>query len=151
VFQDDRATRATGSTRWAESRPRDGYPTWLAFDPTDEDVAYVTYGGFGGDHVWRTTNGGGSWQSLDGRGAAALPDLPVLSMAVDPGDPARLYLGTDLGVFVSTDGGDSWAVENTGFANVVTEALAIREGAFGQRELYAFTHGRGAWRVPIVD
>ena len=60
-------------------------------------------------------------------------------MVVDPNQSTRLYLGTDLGVFVSVDGGTTWAVENSGFANVVTESLSIRG-----RNLFAFTHGRGA-------
>src|SRR5207237_9201576 len=57
-----------------------------------------------------------------------------------------LYVGTDLGVFVSTDGGATWAVENTGFANVITESLALNTVS-GTTMLFAFTHGRGAWRV----
>ena len=54
-------------------------------------------------------------------------------------------MGTDLGVFVSTDGGPNWLAENTGFGQVVTEHLVIN-GA----NLYAFTHGRGVWRVPLT-
>jgi hypothetical protein len=49
---------------------------------------------------------------------------------------------------VSLDGGATWARENTGFANTVVEALAI--GSVGSTlNLFAFTHGRGAWRVPL--
>jgi len=151
IFRENRAGQAGASTRWREAQPREGYVTSLAFDPILARVAYAGYGGFGGEHLWRSENGGASWESIDGEGASALPDLPVLSIAVDPADGQRIYVGTELGVFVTTDGGASWAVENTGFANVVTEALAIREDGFGGRELYAFTHGRGAWRVPITD
>jgi hypothetical protein len=60
------------------------------------------------------------------------------------------YLRTDLGVFVSLDGGRSWAVENVGFANVVTETLQILQTG-GKTWLYAFTHGRGAWRVRLGE
>ena len=62
----------------------------------------------------------------------------------DPTNSQRLYAGTDLGVFVSLDGGANWAVENMGFANVVTESLEARAGY-----IYAFTHGRGAFRVSL--
>ena len=34
-----------------------------------------------------------------------MPDIPVHSIVVDPDDSQRLYLGTDLGVMVSIDGG----------------------------------------------
>jgi ligand-binding sensor domain-containing protein len=72
----------------------------------------------------------------------------VNSIAVDPANTARLYVGTDIGVFVTTDGGTNWAVENTGFANVPVESLAINT-INGVTSLYAFTHGRGVWRVAI--
>ncbi len=48
----------------------------------------------------------------------------------------------------STDGGATWAVENTGFANVMTEWLTLADGP-GAGTLFAFTHGRGAWKVAI--
>ena len=67
-------------------------------------------------------------------------------MVVDPTNSSRLYVGTDMGVFVTTDGGATWMKENTGFGNVVTEHLVIN-GA----NLYAFTHGRGVWRVPLTN
>ena len=71
------------------------------------------------------------------------------SLVVDPADRSRLYLGTDLGVFVSPDGGTSWLVEETGFGPVVTEWLSLIRDSSGRRRLFAFTHGRGAWRVDL--
>ena len=86
---------------------------------------YATYGNFGGAHVFRSADGGATWQSLDGAGETALPDIPVHSIVVDPDDRSRLYLGTDVGVFVSVDGGQRWLVEETGFGPVVTEWLSL--------------------------
>jgi hypothetical protein len=129
------------------TRPRTGVVSWVAYDPNDRNIAYATYSTFGGGaHVWRTTNGGDSWTGIDGSGTTAIPDIPVHCLVVDTSNTARLYVGTDLGVFVSTDGGATWAVENTGFANVVTESLVLNT-ADGVTSLYAFTHGRGAFRV----
>ena len=137
------------TTVWPSVRPRDGFVSWLAFDPGNPETLYATYAGFGGDHVWRSTDGGETWSSLAGTGAGTLPDIPVHSIVVDPGDGRRLYIGTDLGVFTSVNGGATWAVENTGFANAVTEALTLAEDADGRSWLFAFTHGRGAWRVRL--
>ena len=39
------------------------------------------------------------------------PGHGLVSIAVDPDDPQRLYLGTDLGVMVSIDGGRTWMTE----------------------------------------
>ena len=72
--------------------------------------------------------------------------MPVHSVVVHPTQPDTLYIGTDLGVFVTTDGGASWMRENTGFANVITEHLEINNG-----RLFAFTHGRSAWSVRLLD
>lgn len=143
------ARTATGETVWPSVRPRKGHVSSVAFDPKEPDVAYATYASFGGTHVWKTTDGGATWKGLDGRGRGVLPDLPVNTIAVDPGDSRRLFLATDLGVFVSTDGGAHWAVENTGFANVITSWLAVLKNPDGTRDLFAFTHGRGAWKVTL--
>ena len=139
------ATASTISTQWQSTRPRDGFVSSIAFDPLDANVVYATYAGFGGQHVWRSTDGGATWSARSGN----LPDIPVHSLAVDPTRRERLYLGTDLGVFVSLDAGESWQVENTGFAAAVTETVVIAQGARGPA-VYAFTHGRGAWRAELV-
>lgn len=61
--------------------------------------------------VWRSRDGGESWTPM----RAGLPQkdcyFTVLrqAMAVDPGDPAGIYFGTNTGsIFASTDDGDSW-------------------------------------------
>ncbi|MEK7833537.1 MAG: BACON domain-containing carbohydrate-binding protein, partial [Acidobacteriota bacterium] len=120
----------------------------LAFDPTNRDIAYATYTNFGNKHVWRTLNGGAQWQPIDGNGQGALPDIPVNCIIVDPTNPQRLYIGTDIGVYTSPDGGAIWAVENTGFANVPVEWLSVNSFG-GVAHVFAFTRGRGAWRVPL--
>ncbi|HEY9421431.1 MAG TPA: hypothetical protein VIW92_08455, partial [Thermoanaerobaculia bacterium] len=59
-----------------------------------------------------------------------------------------LYVGTDLGVFVTLDGGATWAVDE-GFSPVITEALQVLRKPNGETMLFAFTHGRGAWKVRL--
>ncbi len=147
ILRSDHATATTSSTAWGAVRPRDGFVSWLALDPTLPSRAYATYAGFGGPHLWRSEDAGLTWTALDESGQ--FPDMPVHCIIVDPDEPRRLYLGTDLGVLVSLDGGRSWASENTGFAQVVTESLDLWRTPQGQLVLYAFTHGRGAWRVPL--
>lgn len=145
------ALSATGETEWPRSRPRIGNVSWIAFDPVDPDVAYATYSSFSNfeeGHVWKTEDGGTTWNPIDGTGEGALPDLPVHTIAVDPTQTDRLYVGTDLGIFVSLDGGGSWAVEE-GFSPVITEALQLARLANGETWLFAFTYGRGAWKVKL--
>jgi photosystem II stability/assembly factor-like uncharacterized protein len=150
VLRTQNALASTASQiQWQSARPRDGWVTSVAFDPRNNDIVYATYGNFGDAHVFRSSNGGQSWQSIDGSGAAALPDIPVHSIVVDPDDTSRLYLGTDLGVFVSLDGGGQWLAEETGFGPAVTEWLTLMRDTSGRKLLFAFTHGRGAWRVEL--
>jgi hypothetical protein len=144
IVRTSQGTQANSATPWQITRPREGFVSWIAFDPSDPNVVYATYAGFGGTHVWMSTDAGVSWAPRD----STLPDMPVHSLAVDPTRPNRLYLGTDLGVFVSLDRGLSWAVENTGFANAVTETVLVGQGVNGPA-VYAFTHGRGAWRADL--
>ncbi|HKQ76041.1 MAG TPA: hypothetical protein VJ810_20270, partial [Blastocatellia bacterium] len=148
IHRNSNALSAVSTTNWPSTRPRFGWLSSLVIDPRSKDIAYATYSTFGGTHVWRTIDGGATWSALDGAGAGALPDVPVHSLAIDPSNTSRLYIGTDVGIFVSTDGGANWAVETSGFPNVITEALQIQI-ANGVTNLYAFTHGRGVWRVAV--
>jgi photosystem II stability/assembly factor-like uncharacterized protein len=149
IFRTNAGKSSGPGTSWTATRPRDGFVSSITFDPGDTNVVYATYAGFGGAHVWMSIDGGATWSPRDGIEAGALPDIPVHSLAVDPTQDGRLFLGTDLGVFVSLDRGEHWSVENTGFAAVVTEAVFIGPGAFGPA-VYAFTHGRGAWRAELT-
>jgi hypothetical protein len=148
IHRNDAALAANASTAWPGVQPRLGFVSWVTFDPVNEMVAYATYSTFGGAHVFKSTDAGATWASIDGAGDTGIPDIPVHSIVVDGADSQRLYIGTDIGVFVSMDGGGTWARENTGFANVITESLAI--GSVGSNNvLFAFTHGRSAWRVTL--
>ncbi len=150
VFTTGIAGTATSTTVWSGSKPRpdQNFISWITVHPTDPLTAYATVSTFntgsGTGHVFKTINGGTTWTNIDGSGATGIPDVPVHCLVIDPNNTSRLFVGTDIGVFVSLDGGATWARENTGFANVITEYLEIKNGY-----LYAFTHGRSAWRVAL--
>ncbi|HJQ69483.1 MAG TPA: hypothetical protein VKA70_10940 [Blastocatellia bacterium] len=148
IHRNDRGAKSRSTSNWPSALPRNGFVSWVAFDPNNASVVYATYSTFGGSHVWRSTDGGASFSPSDGSGETRIPDIPVHSIIVDPTNSSRLFVGTDIGVFVSLDGGGSWARENNGFANVVTESLALATSE-GSTYLFAFTHGRSVWRVPI--
>jgi photosystem II stability/assembly factor-like uncharacterized protein len=79
----------------------DRFPMDMAVDPTNDSIAYVVYSGFGTGHVFRTDNYGQDWEDISGD----LPDVPTNAVVVDPDYPNHIYIGNDLGVFVSRDSG----------------------------------------------
>src|SRR5262249_2945357 len=130
-------------------QPRHGYVAAIAFDPTNAEIAYVTYSSFNDSskdaHIYKSLDSGNTWMPIDGNGTAAIPDIPVHAIAVDPVNRSRLWAGTDLGVFTTLDRGRTWLRENKGFDGP-TEFLAIEYGPGGTR-LFAYPHGSGAWSV----
>ena len=148
VLRNTAAGSATSATAWSVVTPRSGFVSSVAFDPSDTQTVYATYSTFGGSHVWRSTDGGQSFTAVDD--AAQIPDVPVHSIVVHPQDSQMLWIGTDIGVFVTLDGGGSWFRENSGFANVFTEHLSLVGGGDQPLEIYAFTHGRSVFRTTIA-
>jgi uncharacterized repeat protein (TIGR01451 family) len=133
--------------------------SWVEYDPSNSNNLWATISNFnsassgnGFGHVFKSTDGGATWTLADGSQTAAnpnaIPDLPAWSVVVDPNNSQRIYVGTDLGVFVTLDGGANWAKETTGFSNAVVKSLHILNVG-GVSTLYAFTHGRGLFKVAI--
>jgi photosystem II stability/assembly factor-like uncharacterized protein len=123
----------------------------IVVDPLDSRTAYVAYSGFdsggtGTGHVFRTNDGGQTWQDL----TAGLPDMPVNTLLIDPEaidgvSPRTLYIGNDIGVFRRTlDGASGWEPFGTGLPPVVVNRLAYNSAA---RQLVAATYGRGVWAI----
>lgn len=139
------AWRSDANTPWPSTKPREGFVSSLSFDPHNPNIAYATYSSFGGAHVWRSDDGGATWAAMDGIGESRLPDLPVHTLAIDPADSSRLFIGTDLGIFFTDDGGRHWMWERGGLGAAVVESLAISDAS----ELFAFTRTQGVWRVDL--
>lgn len=100
-------------------------------------------GEFSNNHVYRRVPGSMAWESRNNGLSMA---NPVNSIVIDPANANRLFIGTDLGVFRTTDAGANWEIWDEGLPNVPVFHLGI----FGPlRLLRAGTHGRGVWERPI--
>jgi hypothetical protein len=64
---------------------------------------------------------------------------------VDPYTPSTLYLGTDLGLLISTDSGATWA-HDPGLPDVIIEELGFEAT---NSWLFAYTFGRGVYRTQL--
>src|SRR5260370_42714262 len=89
----------------------------LTVDETQPNRVYVVFGSFSTANVWRTLNSGVSWSNISG----SLPSAPVHSLLVKPGDGNSLYIGTEVGVFASANGGANWSPGNDRPANVAVD------------------------------
>jgi len=124
------------------------YVARAVIDPNNANTAYVTLAGFGlsaGQHVWKTTNLNAATPTWTTSGNG-IPDIPVNAFAVDPADSTKLYAGTDIGVYCSTNGGASWSPFGTGLPVVAVFDLAIHKAS---RTLRIATHGRGMWEISL--
>lgn len=112
----------------------------IAMDPVNAQRVFVTRSGFGASRLYRSTTGGGSWVAV----GAGLPNVPANSVVLDPLNTNRVFVGTDVGVYESVDGGDNFLPYSAGMplGAVVTD-LEIDDAP---HVLTAGTYGRGAWR-----
>jgi hypothetical protein len=122
----------------------DRYVHRMTIDSQNPEKVYVTFGGFSVDNVYRTTNNGANWVDLTGFGSTGLPDVHVRSLVIHPGDSNKLFVGTEIGIFSSIDGGANWAIPQDGPANVSVDELF-----WMSQTLVAATHGRGIYLIDL--
>lgn len=73
--------------------------------------------------------------------------MPVYDAVIDYYNPNNIILGTELGIWASTDMGASWVEENSGMARTICMKLLQRKLHENDcMVLYAGTHGRGIFR-----
>ena len=124
--------------------------TRVVVHPNDPATVYVTFSGlFWKDeeaHVFRSRDMGETWEDVSGSGSSGLPDIPVNAFAIDPQYPERLFVGTDMGMFMSLDEGASWQSMQDGMPMVTVTDLEVNDQ---DRLLIAGTFGRGAWTWPL--
>jgi hypothetical protein len=127
------------------------FVTWIEVSAGDAtgNTAYAAFSGFNANtpgtpgHVFKTTTGLGAatWTDISGD----LPDIPANAIAIDPTrSPEIVYVGTDIGVFQSLDGGVHWAYLSEGHPVVSVFGLS-RNAKTGQ--IVSATHGRGMFQL----
>ena len=110
----------------------------IAISPNNDDSLWIVLGGFGSSHVYVSGNGGTTWVNK----GVGLPDVPTNAILLDPLNPSVIYVGNDLGVYMSPDRGNSWYDYNRGLwdATQVMDLALTRD-----RKIVAATHGKGAF------
>ncbi len=94
---------------------------------------------------WVSTNAGTDWTALSNTGQpTGLPDLPINAFEQDPANAATLWAGTFIGLYRSTDAGQTWARYGEGLPSV--PVMDIKIAANGSL-IRIGTFGRGVWEV----
>lgn len=143
-------TRDGGKT-WTNLTPKiPGLPpaTWCssvtasAFDP---GRAYVTFDGHrNGDmrpYVYRTSDYGNQWEILTDENVEGY----CHKILEDPVAENLLFLGTEFGLYLSVDNGNTWARFTGNFPKVSVRDMVIQQR---ENDLVVATHGRG---ILIID
>ena len=121
--------------------PKTAFVNDIRADLHDADTVYVAldnhkYGDFS-PYLLVSRNRGKSWQSItDG-----IPDRHLVWRVVQDHEQARLlFAATEFGVFVSFNGGDSWAKFSAGMPTISIRDLQIQRR---EDDLVAASFGRG--------
>jgi photosystem II stability/assembly factor-like uncharacterized protein len=143
-----------GGTTWTNvaanvaGLPRGSWVSWVEASRFDAATAYAAFDRhtFGDmkPYVYRTTDLGATWSRIAGPEQGLRGYVHVIKE--DWVKPGLLFAGTELGLWISIDGGASWAeFKGGGFPSVAVRDLVVNPRT---QDLVLATHGRGIW---IVD
>jgi len=113
--------------------------------PLDEATVFVTLNGYRKDefktYIFESNNYGKSWKSINGD----LPESVANVIVQDPVNENLLYVGLDMGTFLSLDRGASWQFVN-GMLNVASYDMLVHPR---DNELVVGTHGRSVFVADV--
>ncbi len=135
--------------------------TGITADPArpDGSQVYVCVAGFGGSppaHVWRLDTllpAATRWSQASGTAPSALIDIQHNAILADPDTPGRVWVGADLGVWVTDDAGATWRtlegnLPDAAVVDLDLLRIPLPDGTKMQL-LRASTHGRGVFEMRL--
>ncbi|MEZ0485174.1 WD40/YVTN/BNR-like repeat-containing protein [Fibrella aquatica] len=138
-------------TRITNGLPENLWVSRVAASAHQEGTVYISLNGYRDDHfaayVYVSTDYGQTWTAL----GKNLPAEPVNVVKEDPKNPNLLYVGTDHGLYMSLDKGQSFMpISGEGSATRLP-AVAVHDLMVHPRdaELLVGTHGRSLYTVNL--
>lgn len=126
--------------------------TKLASHPFEEKTAYALFSQARTPKVLRTTNLGQTWEDISGfdsgtTSTRGFPDVAVFCLYVRTDDPSIIWVGSEIGIVESLDGGLTWNLLDE-FPNVSVWDMKGQDD-----QVVIATHGRGIWtaKVPSIQ
>lgn len=124
------------------------YGNALAVHPARPTEAFVGGAGYSGAGVWRTTDGGQTWQPE----ASGLPSTLVYDLAFAADGSGDVYAATEAGAYQWDRSTGSWQniMEPGTPLTLYWSVEAVPEGEVGSAVMRFGTYGRGIWdyRIP---
>ena len=118
--------------------------TELTVDPTDANHVLLSVGGYSATQkVYETFNANlasPTWTSI----VRNLPNVPINCIVMNNDAANSIYVGTDIGVFVTNDNRVNWIMYNNGLPTTRVYDLEINT-ALATDRIYASTFGRGVF------
>jgi len=115
----------------------------IAVDPNNPERVGLALSGFNAKNKVILIENGVS-MNITGN----LPNVSANALVLDPDDPKRMYVGTDIGVFTTYDNTGVWIKYGSGMLNTVVSEMEIH---VTDRVLYAATYGTGMWKAPLIE
>ena len=143
----NKTTNGGGSwERISDSFPQDLWVSRVVASQHQKDRVYVTLNGYRWDdfspYVYVSEDGGKQWTAI----ASNLPLSPANVIREDPKKENILYLGNDMGVFVSFDQGENWMPFVAGLTTAAVHDLVVQSE---ENHLLVGTHGRSIYKADI--
>jgi photosystem II stability/assembly factor-like uncharacterized protein len=128
-----------------------GRITGLETHPLDKNTAYALFSFAKAPKILKTTDLGQTWKDISGFdddsvSKTGFPDVAVYSMVVMPYNTDIIWVGTEIGLFESTDNGESWHYTDNGLPPVAIWQMKIVDD-----QVVLATHGRGIWSVTLPE
>jgi photosystem II stability/assembly factor-like uncharacterized protein len=137
-----------GGASWADITgnvsgvPPFTYVTRIVASNRDAGTAYAAFDGHrDGDfaaHLYRTRDFGQSWEEIED----GLPQNSLNAIAQHHRNADLLFVGNEIGLWMSIDEGDSWTELDAGLPTVPVDDIEIHPR---DNDLVLGTHGRGIW------
>ncbi|NOX18240.1 MAG: T9SS type A sorting domain-containing protein, partial [Chlorobi bacterium] len=122
------------------------WATRVKADPQNEERVVVSFSGLKWrdpqPHLFLSENAGDTWTDIGGN----LPDAPINAVAIDPYNQDIIYIGNDVGAFVTFNSGADWEILGNGMPSVSVYDLKIHPTEY---YLVAGTFGRSMYKIDL--
>ncbi len=129
-----------------------GFVSGIGTHATDPGTGYLLFSFSGLPKVIKTTDYGVTWEDISGfegnNGVSdrGFPDVATNCLLVFPNDVNRIWVGSEIGIIESLDGGASWSLLDANMPPANVHEFKIQDD-----QVVIATYGRGIWSVDVPE